>query len=74
MQPGVPEQLSGGGAPGRGPPGPPQRGDEEGPRAGLRLRGGQREARGGPLRHARSVLQLAITCFLLMCRGVKMYT
>lgn len=53
FQPSVPEQLPGGGSPGRGPSRPSLGGDEAGPGPGFRLRGGQRETGGRPLCHAR---------------------
>lgn len=53
LQPSVSEQLPGGGPSGWRAPRPPPGGDEARPRSGLRLRGGQREAGGGPLRHPR---------------------
>lgn len=53
LQPSVPEQLPGGGPPGRRPPGPQAGGDEARPGPGVRLRGRQRETGGGSLRHTR---------------------
>lgn len=61
FQPGVPEQLPGGGPSGWCPPGPSPGGDETGSRFGLWFRGGQREAGGGALGHTRSVKEHART-------------